>query len=86
MRIMNIAHGEFLMLGRLPDLHPGARHRLVAVVVHCADDDRLVPARLALHFLIFRRLAATSPNPEAMEARSLIVGFGLMFIARTWRN
>ena len=37
---------------------------------------------LVLHRLIFRRLAATSPNAEAMEARSLIVGFGLMFIAQ----
>ena len=37
---------------------------------------------LLLHRLIFRRLAATSPNADAMEARSLIVGFGLMFIAQ----
>lgn len=82
MRIMNIAHGEFLMLGAY----------LTYTLVRATGWSPLwfIPPMmialfllgLALHFLIFRRLAASSPNPEAMEARSLIVGFGLMFIAQ----
>ena len=82
MRIMNIAHGEFLMLGAY----------LTYTLVRATGASPLwfiLPMMVALfllglllHRLIFRRLAATSPNADAMEARSLIVGFGLMFIAQ----
>jgi len=82
MRIMNIAHGEFLMLGayltytlvRFTGASPLWFIAPMMVVLFLLG--------LVLHRLIFRRLAATSPNVEAMEARSLIVGFGLMFIAQ----
>ena len=82
MRIMNIAHGEFLMLGAY----------LTNTLVRFTGASPLwfIPPMmvalfllgLLLHRLIFRRLAATSPGPEAMEARSLVVGFGLMFITQ----
>lgn len=82
MRIMNIAHGEFLMLGayltytmvRITGLSPLWFIPPMMLVLFLLG--------LALHRLIFRRLAATSPSIEAMESRSLIVGFGLMFIAQ----
>jgi branched-chain amino acid transport system permease protein len=82
MRIMNIAHGDFLMLG--------AYFTYALAKVSGASPLWFIPPMMAvlfllglvLHRLIFRRLAATSPNAEAMEARSLIVGFGLMFIAQ----
>jgi len=35
---------------------------------------------LLIHRLCFRRLAETTPEVEAFEARSLLVGFGLMFL------
>jgi len=35
---------------------------------------------LLLHATIFRRLSAISPNLDVMEEKSLIVGFGLLFI------
>ncbi|WP_310449810.1 branched-chain amino acid ABC transporter permease [Sulfuritalea sp.] len=82
MRIMNIAHGEFLMLGayltytmvRLTGMSPLWFIPPMMVALFLLG--------LLLHRLIFRRLAATSPTIEAMESRSLIVGFGLMFIAQ----
>ena len=82
MRIMNIAHGEFLMLGayftytlvKLTGLSPLWFIPPMMLVLFLLG--------LLLHRLIFRRLAATSPTIEAMESRSLIVGFGLMFIAQ----
>jgi branched-chain amino acid transport system permease protein len=82
MRIMNIAHGEFLMLG--------AYLTYTMVRITGASPLWFIPPMmlvlfllgLVLHRLIFRRLAATSPSIEAMESRSLIVGFGLMFIAQ----
>jgi branched-chain amino acid transport system permease protein len=80
MRIMNIAHGEFLMLGayltytlsRTTGLSP---LWFVPVVMLA-----LFLLGIALHFLVFRRLTATSRTADVIEARSLIVTFGFMFI------
>ena len=82
MRILNIAHGEFLMVGAyltwmmqtsfgLSPLRDGA------AVVRAAD-----ALGLAVHWLCFRRLAATSPNLDVFEARGLMVAFGLMFLVQ----
>jgi len=37
---------------------------------------------LAIHWLCFRRLTATSPNLDVFEARGLMVAFGLMFLVQ----
>lgn len=82
MRILNIAHGEFLMLGAYLAytlrMATGASPLwflpLVAVLLFLLG--------LALHALVFRRLVRVSPTPEVMEVRSLIVGFGLMFVVQ----
>ncbi len=80
MRILNIAHGEFLMIGAflMFSLHTATGMNpllfLPVVVVVC------FAAGLLLHRLVFRRLSATSTSLDQVEERSLIVGFGLMFI------
>ncbi|WP_151446224.1 branched-chain amino acid ABC transporter permease [Lacisediminimonas profundi] len=80
MRILNIAHGEFLMIGAflMFTLHTvtGLSPLLflpVVVIISFA-------AGLLLHRLVFRRLSASSRSLDQVEERSLIVGFGLMFI------
>jgi branched-chain amino acid transport system permease protein len=82
MRIMNIAHGEFVMLGAYLTYAMAKFSGVSPLLFILPMMAALFVLGLALHRLIFRRLAATSPGPEAMEARSLIVGFGLMFIAQ----
>src|SRR5438128_7876418 len=42
----------------------------------------LLVVGLVVHRLCFRRLAETTPEVEAFEARSLLVGFGLMFVVQ----
>ena len=37
---------------------------------------------MAVHALCFKRLAARAPNVDVFEARSLMVGFGLMFLVQ----
>lgn len=37
---------------------------------------------VAVHALCFKRLAARAPNVDVFEARSLMVGFGLMFLVQ----
>ena len=87
MRILNIAHGEFLMVGAyltwLMQTSFGW-HPLVMVPISFA---LLAVLGVAIHWLTFRRLTATSPNLDIFEARGLMVAFGLMFLVQnavTW--
>jgi branched-chain amino acid transport system permease protein len=82
MRIMNISHGEFLMLGAyftwlahtVWQLNPLVFLPVVAAVLFLLG--------LAVYALCFRRVSRTAPNVEAIEARSLLVSFGLMFLVQ----
>ena len=82
MRILNVSHGEFLMLG--------AYLTYWAHLVSGASPFVFLPAvlvvlfalGLVVHRLCFRRLAETTPEVEAFEAKSLLVGFGLMFLVQ----
>jgi branched-chain amino acid transport system permease protein len=80
MRIMNIAHGEFLMIGAYLTytlrMATGASPLWFVPVSGLA----MFVLGLFLHRLVFARLAATSATVEVMEERSLLIGFGLMFI------
>lgn len=87
MRILNIAHGEFLVVGAyltwaaqtLLGVHPLLMMPVCFIV--------MMALGLAVHFVTFRRLTATSPDLDIFEARGLMVSFGLMFLVQnavTW--
>jgi len=82
MRIMNMAHGEFLMLGAYLTYvlrTATGKSPLWFLPVSAAA---MFGLGVLLHRLIFRRLADTSPTTEILEERSVLVGFGLMFIVQ----
>jgi branched-chain amino acid transport system permease protein len=80
LRIMNIAHGEFLMVGAY--LTYALRAATGASPLWFVPVSALAMFALGLlvHRLIFRRLARTSATVEVLEERSLLIGFGLMFV------
>ena len=86
MRILNIAHGEFLMLG--------AFVTWVAATTVGWSPLAMIPLSfvltfvlgLAIHRLWFKRLAETSPNVDVFEARGLMVSFGLMFLVQNFAS
>jgi branched-chain amino acid transport system permease protein len=80
LRIMNIAHGEFLMVGAY--LTYALRTSTGASPLWFVPVSALAMFALGLlvHRLIFRRLARMSPTVEVLEERSLLIGFGLMFV------
>jgi branched-chain amino acid transport system permease protein len=82
MRILNIAHGEFLMVGAflawMAQESLGWSPLLMVPLVFVL----LAAAGLGIHRVVFRRLASTSPNVDVFEARGLIVSFGLLFIVQ----
>ncbi len=84
MRILNIAHGEFLMVGAyltwLVQTQFGISPLLMVPVAFLV----LLGLGVVVHFLCFRRLTATSPNLDVFEARGLMVAFGLMFLVQNF--
>lgn len=84
MRILNISHGEFLMLGAFATWWAQTRWGISPLVMLPVSFLLLMGVGLVVHRLCFRRLAATSPNVDVFEARSLMIGFGLMFLVQNF--
>ena len=87
MRILNIAHGEFLMLGAYLTWMVQTRLGWSPLAMVPVSFALLMGLGLVVHRLCFRRLAASSPNLDIFEARGLMVAFGLMFLVQnfvTW--
>jgi branched-chain amino acid transport system permease protein len=82
MRIMNISHGEFLMLGAyftwwahtVLGISPLAFLPAVALLLFLVG--------LLVYRLCFRRVIRSAPSVEVIEARSLLIGFGLMYVVQ----
>jgi branched-chain amino acid transport system permease protein len=82
MRILNIAHGEFLMLGAYLTWMMHARFGVSPLAMIPVSFGVLLALGLVIHRLCFRRLAETSPDIDVFEARGLMVAFGLMFLVQ----
>jgi len=86
MRILNIAHGEFLMLGAYLTWMAQSSLGLSPLLMVPVSFVVLMALGLVVHRLCFRRLTATSPNLDIFEARSLMVAFGLMFLVQNFAS
>ena len=84
MRILNIAHGEFLMLGAFLTWMAHSTWGLSPLVMVPVSFGVLMALGMAVHRLTFKRLAATSANLDVFEARGLMVAFGLMFLVQNF--
>jgi len=82
MRILNIAHGEFLMVGAYLTWLVHATTGLSPLVMLPVSFLVLAALGVAVHRLCFRRLAETSPDLDVFEARGLMVSFGLLFVVQ----
>jgi branched-chain amino acid transport system permease protein len=82
MRIMNISHGEFLMLGAYFTWLAHTFFDVNPVLFMPAVALALFATGLAVYRLCFRSIARTSPSVEVIEARSLLIGFGLMYLVQ----
>ena len=80
MRILNIAHGELVMLGAYItfSLYSGLGiNPLLSLVV---SGPAIFLLGLLIHRLLFQHMLETSHSLEVLEGDSLLVSFGLMFI------
>jgi len=90
-RVLNIAHGEFIMLGALTTWALRAAFGINPLwgLVICG------PAAFALGFFLhrtlYKRLMVTSGSPGIFEGKSMLASFGLLFIIQNlallgWRS
>src|SRR6185369_16349336 len=86
MRIMNISHGEFLMLGAYATWAATVGWGLSPLLMMPVAFAALGALGLVVHRLCFKRLAATAPTVDVFEARSLMVGFGLLFLVQNFAS
>ena len=84
MRVLNIAHGEFLMLGAFLTWAAHTAWGLSPLLMIPISFALLMGLGLVIHRLAFRRLTRTSPNLDVFEARGLMVSFGLMFLVQNF--
>lgn len=86
MRILNIAHGEFLMVGAFLTylVHTGLG--LSPLLMLPLVFGLMFTLGIGVHRLTFRRLTRTSPNLDIFEARGLMVCFGLMFLVQNFAS
>ncbi len=82
MRVMNIAHGEFLMVGAYLAWWAYTALRVGPLLALPAIFLALFAAGLVVYRVCFRRIARSAPTEDVLEARSLLVGFGLMFLVQ----
>jgi len=84
MRILNIAHGEFLMLGAFLTWAAHETLGLSPLLMIPLSFALLMGIGLVVHRAVFRRLTRTSANLDIFEARGLMASFGLMFLVQNF--
>jgi branched-chain amino acid transport system permease protein len=80
MRVLNVAHGEFLMLGAYLtySLHMGwGMNPLLTLLI---SGPLAFAVGLALHRLLYARVLSAGESPEELESRSILLSFGLLFV------
>jgi branched-chain amino acid transport system permease protein len=84
MRVLNIAHGEFLMVGAFLTWTAHVTFGISPLLMVPISFLLLMGLGMVVHRLTFRRLTRTSPNLDVFEARGLMVSFGLMFLVQNF--
>ena len=79
-RVLNISHGEFIMLGALTTwtLYSAFGINPLLCLVVCGPLAFILG--YGLHRTLFKRLLATSTSPGIFEGNSMLASFGLLFI------
>jgi branched-chain amino acid transport system permease protein len=86
MRILNIAHGEFLMLGAFVTWVAATGLGWPPLAMIPLSFLLTFVLGLLIHRLCFKRLTRTSPDLDVFEARALLVCFGLMFLVQNFAS
>jgi branched-chain amino acid transport system permease protein len=79
-RVLNISHGEFIMLGALITWTLYTAFGLNPLVSLAVCGPLTFILGFIIHRTLFKRLLASSASPGIFEGSSMLVSFGLLFI------
>ena len=80
MRVLNVAHGEFLMLGAYLTYSLHTSWGVNPLLTLLFTGPLAFGVGLALHRLLYARVLAQGETPEELESRSVLLSFGLLFV------
>jgi branched-chain amino acid transport system permease protein len=81
-RILNVAHGEFLMIGALITAVSFRFYNVNPLVSLAISGPTVFALGALIYLLVFRRLVRLSAFAEELEARSLLACFAIFFIVQ----
>ncbi len=79
-RVLNVSHGEFIMLGALTTWTLYTVFGLNPLLALAVCGPIAFALGYVLHRTVYRRIWASSPSPGVFESNSLLASFGLLFI------
>ncbi len=82
-RVLNVAHGEFIMVGAFVTFWLfGSTIQLNPLVSIVVTAPMIFVIGWVLHATLFRRLMDTSPSLEVFEGKSMLASFGLLYVVQ----
>ncbi len=79
-RVLNVSHGEFIMLGGLATWSLNKAFGMNPLLAIAVAGPAAFILGFILHRTVFKRLKSLSESPGAFESNSMLASFGLMFI------
>lgn len=79
-RVLNIAHGEFIMLGAFATWALYTTVRLNPLISLVIAGPIIFVASFFLHKTLFKRLLNSSETMDIFESKSMLASFGLLFV------
>src|SRR5665647_1532799 len=81
-RVLNIAHGEFIMVGSFITFWLMGSLNLNPLVSVVVTGPVIFVIGWIVHSTLFRRLMDTSPSLEVFEGKSMLASFGLLYVVQ----
>ena len=81
-RVLNVAHGEFIMVGAFVTFWLFSSVNLNPLVSIVVTAPMMFVIGWVLHGTLFRRLMDTAPSLDVFEGKSMLASFGLLYIVQ----
>jgi branched-chain amino acid transport system permease protein len=81
-RVLNVAHGEFIMVGAFITHTLFVEYSIVPLVAIIILTPVLFFIGYFVHQILFHHMRKESPNADAFSGRSLLASFGLVFVVQ----
>lgn len=81
-RVLNVAHGEFIMVGAFVTWWMFTNLTLDPLVSIVLTGPLMFVLGMLIYRLVFRRLLNVSPSTEAFEGKSMLAAFGLLYVVQ----